>query len=229
MTNYGWKFVEATAVLLDAGEREAVLGDLAESRCGFLQALYDVAGLALRRHAQLWRHWQPWIAAFGVALPCSFPLMGFSLAVCAMARQSLAGANSSPGLLLDRLVLLAILAWSAGLVMGTLARRTLWASIAASLVPCLFCFSRFYGPRVVTQTPWELLLFVLPAVLGAALGLRCWRIRRVPAILLAALTLALALPAWNQSAWNQSWIISPALIWPGWFLVATAKPRPLPA
>ena len=81
MTSTGWFFVEAAARLLARDEREAVLGDLVERNENVRQGLLGVLGLAFRQGAVPWKSWRPWLAGFGVALPSSFLLMGFSLSV----------------------------------------------------------------------------------------------------------------------------------------------------
>jgi hypothetical protein len=50
-------------------ERDAALGDLAESGATAGQGLRDICGLVVRRQAAYWRHPWPWIALVGVALP----------------------------------------------------------------------------------------------------------------------------------------------------------------
>ena len=65
--------------LLERDEREAVRGDLVEAGESAWQGLLDVLGLVVRRQAMLWKNWRPWLATFGVALPCTLLLMGFSL------------------------------------------------------------------------------------------------------------------------------------------------------
>ena len=219
MTGTAWWCVEAASGLLEPREREAVLGDLAEAGDPMLRGLFDVLGLALRRQALLWKSWRPWVSAFGVALPNSFQLIGFSLLVSEMFRHVL-GARSGVdvlGLLLCRIVLLVILAWSCGFAVGAVSRRTLWASIAACFLPCLFCLSRF---RVPHQSPLSLLLFVPFAVWGAWQGLRRVRLRLTWAITLAVTATVLAIVEWPGP-----WIFMLALIWPGWFLVALARKR----
>ena len=81
MTGANWSLIEIAARLLEREEREAVLGDLVESRESAWDGLFGVLGLVLRRQAMLWRSWRPWLAGFGVALPSSFLLMGVSLSV----------------------------------------------------------------------------------------------------------------------------------------------------
>src|SRR5258705_11397461 len=81
MTGVGWSFVAVASQVLERDEREAVLGDLVEAGESAWRGLLDVLGLVIRRQAVLWKNWRPWLAAFGLALPFSFLLMGFSLSV----------------------------------------------------------------------------------------------------------------------------------------------------
>jgi hypothetical protein len=69
--------LELTAQLLERSEREAVLGDLEEAGESAWRGLVNVLGLVIRRQTILWKSWRPWLAAFGLALPASFLLMGF--------------------------------------------------------------------------------------------------------------------------------------------------------
>jgi hypothetical protein len=231
MTDLGWRLVEGTAQLLELREREAVLGDLAEAGASAWRGVLDVAGLAFRRQVLLWKSWRPWVAALGVALPGSFSLMGFSLLVSGMFREIL-GWNSLNGrvavaaltlplMLICRVLLLAIWAWSGGFVVGAVSRRTLWVSVSACFAPCLFCFSRF---RIPSQSPWELLLFVLPAIWGVWQGVRGRPVTRRTALTLAITATALAIPGWTGP-----WIFILALIWPGWYLAAASRKRPFGA
>jgi len=223
VTGAGWWCVETASGLLEPREREAVLGDLAEAGGPVLHGLLDVLGLSLRRQALLWKSWRPWVATFGVALPNSFQLIGFSLLVSEMFRRMFGQGPGADGvrLLLFRVALLAILAWSCGFAIGAVSRKTLWTSIAACFLPCLFCLSRFGVPH---QSPLSLLLFLPFALWGAWQGLRRARLR-----LSLALTLAVAGTALSIAGWPGPWIFVLALIWPGWFLVATARKRPAKA
>lgn len=225
MTDLGWRLVEGTAQLLEFEEREAVLGDLLEAREGVWRAVLDVVGLASRRQLLLWKSWRPWVAAFGVALPCSFQLMGFSLLVSSMFRhvteQSLFTENTAGTrlwMLACRISLLAICAWSGGFAVGTISRRTFCVSAAACFLPCLFCLSRFATP---SQSSFELLLYLPFAIWGGWMGLRRTRISSATALALAGTATVLAIPAWTGP-----WILAVELIWPGWFLVATASKQP---
>ena len=81
MTEISWSFVDVAARLLEGDEREAVLGDLREAGESGLRGLLDVFGLAVRRQLTLWKDWRPWLASFGMALPGSLLLMGYSISV----------------------------------------------------------------------------------------------------------------------------------------------------
>lgn len=63
----GW-CIQRVSRLLDAAEREVVLGDFAETKMSGLRALRELAGLTARRHAQMWMGWRPWagLAVAGV-------------------------------------------------------------------------------------------------------------------------------------------------------------------
>jgi hypothetical protein len=204
--------------LLEPNEREVVLGDLEEGGESARQSIFAILGLVVRREAALWMNWRPWLAAFGLALPFSFLLMGFSLSV-SRAYQQYAGVHVGPGfaLLLCNVLLLAGWAWTGGFVVGAISRRTLWVSAALSFAPCLFCLERF---RVESLSRLCLLLFLPAALWGARRGLQLVYIKRSSAIALAVGVTALTIPLWSSSGlWLPNW----ALSWPAWYLVATAR------
>jgi hypothetical protein len=223
-TTGSW-LVDLVSRLLPPEEREVVQGDLLESGESDWQSVLAVLDLVIRREATLWRNWRPWLAAFGLALPSSFLLMGFSLAV-SRAYQQLAGGpilhatgfTVRPGLalFLCDVLLLAAWSWTGGFVVGSVSRRTVWVSAVFSFIPCLFCLERF---RIESLSRLCLLLFLPVALWGASRGLQMARIKRSSAIVLALAVTALTIPTWTRSgAWIPNW----ALSWPAWFLVATA-------
>jgi len=218
MTSLGWSVVTTTAHLLEPGEREAVLGDICEAKGDVWSGLSDVTGLAIRRQLQLWKDWRPWLAAFGLTLPCSFLFMGFSLSVSAMIRALPHG--SGAWTLLNQAALLAICAWSSGFVASRLSRRTMWVSAVACLLPCLFCLSRF---GVQSQSRWELLLFLLPGICGVWAAYRKSAARspiaQGTALTLVAISTGLVLAGPGTASWSLTLV----LMWPGWFLAATAQ------
>jgi hypothetical protein len=225
MRTIGWTLVDAVSQFLEHHEREAVLGDLLEAGESHSRMLFEVAGLALRRHLLLWRNWRPWLAAFGLAWPCTLLLMGFSLTVSRTWLQTLdaalfrgTGWSFSPGLslLCWQVLLLAGWSWTCGFAVGSLSRRTIWVSAALSGLPCLFCFARF---DIESLSRFCLLLFLIPALWGVSQGLRLHRIRPLPAVILAVTVTALTIPTWTASGpWLPNW----ALSWPAWYLVAAA-------
>ncbi|QOY87671.1 hypothetical protein [Paludibaculum fermentans] len=226
MRNLGLTLVDAVSQLLESREREAVLGDLMEAGESTPRMFLGVAGLAFRRHLLLWRNWRPWLAAFGLAWPCTLLLMGFSLTVSRTWQQTIdaallrgTGWSLPPGLslLCWQALLLAGWSWTCGFAVGSLSRRTLWVSAALSGLPCLFCFARF---NIESLSRFCLLLFLIPALWGAGQGLRLARIRPGPAILLAVSVTALTIPTW---AFSGPWLPNWALSWPAWYLVATAR------
>ncbi len=226
MTNLGWALMDFVSQVLEPSEREAVKGDLVEAGENGWQALLSVMGLVIRRQAHLWKNWQPWLAAFGLAVPSSFLLMGLSISVSHSYQQwiqanilSTTKLTVGPGLalLLCNAVLLSGWAWAGGFVVGSVSRRTLWVSATLSFAPCLFCLERF---RIESLSRFCLLLFLPPAIWGVYRGLQIARIKLGSAIALAVALTLLTIPTWgSKGAWIPSWVLS----WPAWYLVATAQ------
>lgn len=217
LQNGAW-WVEWLSRGLSAGDRETVLGDLAEAGETGGDALLSVAGLLVRRQLLVWRNWRPWVAAFGLAMPASFLLMGFSVSI-AQTYQSVIGGAVAPGLTVFLCDVGLLAAWSVtgGFALGTISRRTTWISAGFSLLPCLFCLARF---RIDCLTPLCLLLFLPPAIAGLCFGLRTSRIRFGASLAMAIVTTALTIPHWNRpGAWLPNWMLS----WPAWYLVAIAR------
>jgi len=226
MTSTHWPLVEVAARLLERGEREAVLGDLLETGEGAWRGLLDVLGLVVRRQLLHWKNWQPWLATFGLALPGSLFLMGVSVSVSSIYERlidhrifvgSPQAIHEGFLQLLCRGLLLIGCSWACGFVMGSLSRRTLWVSIAASCLPCLFCLVRFREPSLSRLC---LFLFLLPAIWGVRQALRLIRINLAFAIFLAiAITALTILPSNSKSLGTLNWL----LVWPAWYIVATAQ------
>jgi hypothetical protein len=212
--------VRVVAGLLEGEEREAVVGDLLESGLSATRVTVEITGLFVRRQFALWQNWRPWLAAFGLALPFSFVLMGWSVSVSRGYQQALdphLAATPVLWLSLCNALLLCGWAWTGGFVMGTLSRRTLWVSALFCFVPCLYCLSLFH---VECLSRLCLFLFLIPAGWGLYRGLRIQRIPVNSAILLAVAVTVLTIPTWTHSgAWLPNW----ALSWPAWYLVATAR------
>jgi hypothetical protein len=224
MNATGWPLVELTSKLLERDEREAVLGDLAESSESAWHGLLDVFGLVLRREAGVWKTPRPWLAGFGVALPISFLLMGVSLSVSCTYQRLIhhkvydcwwPTGHEGFSLLVCHILLLITWSWAGGYVVGVVSRRTLWVSAALSLLPSVICLGGF---RLEALSRLSLFLFLLPAILGVRQGMRNARISLRSASLLALTITVLMISAWSSKA---LWIFNWALILPTWYLVAT--------
>jgi hypothetical protein len=69
MNRFCWWLVERLSRRLEPGERDAVLGDIAESGETGHEALRDLLGLTLRRGAAVWREARSWLALAGLIAP----------------------------------------------------------------------------------------------------------------------------------------------------------------
>jgi hypothetical protein len=219
LTNLVWRFVEALALELSPSEREAVLGDLIETRTPPWRALREISGLVTLRQLQLWNNWRPWVAAFGLALPASFILMGTSVSISSTFQRMRGQTVTANDTLLNLVFIVFLMiswSWTAGFVVSSISRRTLWISGLSSLIPCLFCFARF---RIESLPRFSLFLFILPAVLGAWQGTRTMRVNLGFAVVVAASLTTLMILTWSNGFWLFKW----ALLWPSWYIVATAS------
>src|SRR6202012_1800619 len=150
--------------------------DMLESNESAWQALRGLFGLVMLRQTEDWRSWRPWLAGFGVALPSSSMLMGVSLSVSwsymrllcpeMLAQASLTKPSAMMVLVWQALLLIGW-AWTGGFLVGSLSKRTLWASTILCYAPCLLCLSQF---NAGSMSRFCLLLFLLPAVWGAHRG-----------------------------------------------------------
>ena len=89
MNRICWWLADFLSRALEKSEREAVHGDLAESRESGPRALRDVAGLVARRQEETWSDWRPWLTLAWVLFP-----MG---ALLSMVSGGIEGASSTYG------------------------------------------------------------------------------------------------------------------------------------
>jgi hypothetical protein len=136
-----WWLVGSLSELLDANERDAVRGDLAESGQSGLAALRDVCGLLLRRQAQLWSNSRPWAILVCLVIP-----LGMVLSILARPSSDMSAVyfwlyannwdwallrnrgfwyvlSGSAQEMLRQYLTLACLSWTAGFVLGRVSRR----------------------------------------------------------------------------------------------------------
>ncbi|HKO13728.1 MAG TPA: hypothetical protein VJV22_17295 [Acidobacteriaceae bacterium] len=222
MTNIMWRLVDALALQLAPVEREAVLGDLIETQTSAGRSICEIGGLLVRRQLQLWKSFEPWLAAAGLAFPCSLMLMGFSFAISSELRDHFVpGTNLSHSLAapaeavtaLSQIFVLLICSWTIGFTVDSLSRRSFVVSAVCCFLPCLFCLLRFHHqslPRLC------LFLFLPPAIAGIRFSRRTGAIKRRWAVTLAgAATISLAVLAAHGNVWILNWV----LVGPAWYLV----------
>jgi hypothetical protein len=213
-----WSLTEVAAHLLRQEEREVVLGDLSEAQESPWRGLLNVLGLVTRRQLLLWKSWRPWLSGFGLALPCSFLLMGASIGVSqAYQHLGLPGTFNQQPLFLCEVLLLALWSWSGGFVVGRLSRSTLWISVLLCFSPCLFCLARF---RIPSLSRASLFLFLLPAAVGVFQSMRGVQIRLKAAFALAVSITALMVYMGSR---NRLGFLNWSLLWPVWYIVATTR------
>jgi hypothetical protein len=222
MNATAWPLLELSTRLLDPEEREVVLGDLQETHETTWRGLLDVFSLVLHRQAGLWRDPRPWIAGFVVALPSSYLLTTASLSVTCTYQRLVnhrvfvghwpTGHEGFP-LLLCHMLLLIAWSWTAGYMIGSVSRRTLWASVVLAAVPSLHSLC-------MSVSGLCLFLFLPPAILGAWRGWQGSRISFRAASVLALTVTVLMISAWSNGAlWTANW----ALLCPAWYLVVGAR------
>ena len=151
-----WSWVvEPVSRFLERDEREAVLGDLAESRQTGRRALLDVLDVVIRRQARLWMTWRPWIILFALILPVGMLLSilsrqtsdGSAIYLWMYANNWDAALTHNPGFwrlfaetavsIFISYLTLACWSWTGGFVLGSLSRAM---STLNSLLLCLILF-----------------------------------------------------------------------------------------
>ena len=233
MTRVCWRLVDILSRMLDADERQAVRGDLAESGECIGRALRDVLGLIGRRQIGLWTEWQPWLALLGVACLTGLPLsrIAFRLNVD-LGQQLMAyytyGVHSGTLLtaqqdmawLLCLAIALLLWSWTCGFVLGSLSGRAVWLTWSVFYLMVLdFALVRFMlSGNMILRDPQPLrllmaatlplnpatFLFSLSALWGAFMGVR----RRVlplraAYVLASAITIFTILVTW-MSGWYET-------------------------
>ena len=203
---------EMATIFLAPKDRDAVLGDLAETGANGWSALRSVLGLVGRQHLELWRVWQPWVAG-GVAFAGSLLLLGVSFGLSVHARHLLRAERGYSGVLCEALLMLSW-AWTSGFVVGSLSGKTRWVSGILCAIPCLSCVLRFQDTSLSRLC---VLLFLLPGVVGAAQG-----VRRARLPFRIALTSAIAMTV-LMLVWDSMYMRNWFLFLPVWWLVAQAE------
>jgi hypothetical protein len=192
MNRICWWLVDILSRALDPDERAAVLGDFAESRETAPQALCNLLGLILRRQAELWKDWRPWLGLLGVAVimgPRLSRISGNLLFPVYMDVRTYwqhgvlygtgLSAHEETVLFLCQALALVVWSWTGGFVLGSLSRRTIWVTgslyflfgLSPSLVaPSLILFPlRILLASIIYRNASNLLPLACLAVLQTAL------------------------------------------------------------
>jgi len=223
--------VELLARLLEADERAAVLGDLAELNYGGMKAFRGVAGLVLRRQLALWKDWRPWLALAGLAGVVSPILLivtaGVMWPLLLTIRTYLrVGSLYSTGLtgveevftFLTVVIGLLLWSWTSGFVMALLSRKTLWITgtlyflwIAVLLVPLAHLLAPISVLLLTLQAVASAVLFVYPSAKGLQSGLRNGALAARKAALLNAAILCIT----AIQVWTGGWPSAAVIRWAG--------------
>jgi hypothetical protein len=132
MTRFGWLLLSVLARALEPDERDAVLGDFAESGEGIGAATRHLLGLIVRRQLDLWSSWRPWLALLGVGglAALSLSRIVFRLNVDLFKYEAGYATSLTAGPEVAFLLLLAsavaVWSWTCGFVLGSLSGRTVW-------------------------------------------------------------------------------------------------------
>ncbi len=203
---------EMAAIFVAPKDRDAVLGDLAETGASGWSTLGSVLGLVVRQQMEPWRAWQPWVTS-SVALAGSLLLLAVSFGLSVNTRHLLRGERGYGSVLFEALLMLSW-AWTSGFVVGSLSGKTRWVSGILCAIPCLSCVLRFQDTSLSRLC---VLLFLLPGLVGAVQG-----VRRAHLSHRTALTLAIAITA-LMLAWGGMYMRNWFLLLPAWWLVAHAE------
>jgi hypothetical protein len=218
--------VEFLSRALSPDEREAVLGDLAESGDRGARALRGVLGLVVRRQAALWQDWRPWLGLFGLAWPLGWLLSWNAMSLdhasdlylwiarnhSTIDPRTLAGTGLGlrHGMLqlMAASLLLVLRSWIAGVVLGSLSRRVMWVNRTAfclTLACVVLAEVSRTGPYLYSVTGWvfppAFYTAILPCQLLAALVL-------MPSLRGIARGRSLAVPDWRIAIlWTVSVVV----------------------
>jgi hypothetical protein len=209
--------LDIVALLLPPDDREAMLGDLEEQKQPGWLRIFEVLGFAVRRQAEYWRNWRPWLVG-GAVIPATLLLLGASFRLSLDFRHLLLGGSFGTALLYQAALTIAW-AGTGGFVIGALSRRTGWISPLLFTIPCFSCLMEFREPSLSSLC---LFLFVPPGIVGAIFGQRWMRLSLGPSLGLTCATLGVML-LWHGMP-PKSWLLLLPALYLAW---ASARPGQL--
>jgi hypothetical protein len=162
---WAWS-TQALSTLLDLGERETVLGDLAELGVSDPRAFRGMLGLVLRRQLGLWKEWEPWFVLLAIVIPVC-PLLAQSMDLNIFLNPvlwfhygiSYRTGVSSAALLAEialRAAALITWSWTSAFALGALSRKTIRVNGFLFLLLCAV-FAVYHQPypvRFAWASPW---------------------------------------------------------------------------
>jgi hypothetical protein len=201
--------------------------------------------VVVRRQAPLWKDWRPWLAVIGLAglvgVQLSHVVLSLSLALDMQFRTywiygvrygtGLTGFEETVMLLSQGLALVAW-SWTAGCVLGSLSRRTVWITGTLYFLAGLYSlFLTLYF--LVWVHPWtfdhhprefplvlfmlallfalQIILFLLPSISGVRHGLRKLTFALPQTILLTVAIVAVTV----LTTWTGGWPHAAVIRWSG--------------
>jgi len=229
-----WSLVETICRLLEPDERQAVLGDLAESGETGIRALAAVAGLVTRRQLGLWKSWRPWVALLGL-LPIFLQF--------ASVAPSIVGIIDlypwKPGhqthqeimlMLFAATLLTVIFSWAVGFVTSSLARCATVSAAALLTAGALWAICQQQAARTPLGSLFtglfQLALYLVPFAYGLRSGARSGRLTPRWSLALAGAALLL-LAILTPVLWpaTSELLILAFCSWPMLYLMATSRWR----
>jgi hypothetical protein len=214
---------QALSRALDPGEREIVLGDLAELGMSDRQAFKGVLGLVLRRQLGLWKEWEPWFVLVAIVVPIGpllatqsdrldltfFPNLEMWLHFGISYRTGVSSTALFAELCFQASALVTW-SWTSAFVLGALSRKTIWVNGVLFFGLCaIFAVDRgFYSIRSLWVTPWawtptasSFLFVLLPVCWGLRIGTKSPRTTPPWMIPLAVWTVIIG----GLAFWTQGW------------------------
>ena len=246
----GSRLLEILAAPLEPEEREAALGDLEEGRVSGMLALWDVAGLVLRREAEQWKKWRAWAALAGIVGPIGLLLIFFALHRVRMfelhvwilenhsyfdhAQLEATGLTARRGVaaMLRYAAAAGLWSWTGGFALGALSPKSAGVSLAgfagvAALVLWIAAGAP-HSPRPDLLIGVTALTIVAPFGFGVWRGMRHGALGVFPGALVTAAVICatwLLLVAGEGTLSASQMALSIALCWPSAYMLVSSVRR----
>ncbi len=216
MSGVLWWLAERLSRVLEAGEREAVIGDIAESGATGTQALRDVLGLIVRRNGRVWLALAALTGqAWALLIFVGMPLRAFDI-------WWKYGVRNEDGLSVgqDLMILtchcaaLICYSWTSSFALTFFSRHKIRINALLLCLVWLFAVSALTTPGMPLHSTavlvtLEALLVVIPSLGGMR---QAFGIRAIGPSQIALLTSATAITA-ALAIWTSAWSASAIEVW----------------